>query len=310
MDSNSFDSLNPRLPKDMVDISYDNYQLDKIIEKTKIKIQPNKKIKELRDDQSIQNEYSILQNITDYDENHIKKLSKDSKKNRYTDIRTYEYNKVPLESKEYINASFIDIPNKKYFISTQGPIESTINDFWEMIFEYDCKIILMLCNEIEGGRKKCAEYWKAKKISYQIEYKEDIKQNLIIRDIRITKDNVSKNVIQIQYKGWPDHGIPKIEEAYESFLFMIQYIIKTNSNSPVVCHCSAGVGRTGTFLTLFNLYVEIERKKNNPEIQFNIFNVVRKLKEMRMLLVQTDTQYWFIYKYIETYLKKLFKKKI
>ena len=148
------------------------------------------------------------------------------------------------------------------------------------------------------------------KISYQIEYKEDIKQNLIIRDIRITKDNVSKNVIQIQYKGWPDHGIPKIEEAYESFLFMIQYIITTNSNSPVVCHCSAGVGRTGTFLTLFNLYVEIERKKNNPEIQFNIFNVVRKLKEMRMLLVQTDTQYWFIYKYIETYLKKLFKKKI
>ena len=91
---------------------------------------------------------------------------------------------------------------------------------------------------------------------------------------------------------------------------MIQYVIQNNSNSPVVCHCSAGVGRTGTFLTLFNLYVEIERKKNDPEIQFNIFNVVRKLKEMRMLLVQTDTQYWFIYKYIETYLKKLFEKKI
>ena len=249
-----------------------------------------------------------LSNIIDNEQNHFYQLSKHHPKNRYTDIRTYEYNKVPLKTKEYINASFIHIPYENSFISTQGPIEDSIDDFWEMIFEYDCKIILMLCSEIEGGRKKCSEYWKSKNSIFKIEYKEEKKKDLIIRNITISKDKISKNVTQIQYKGWPDHGIPRIEEAYDSFIYMIDFIIKNNNNCPVVTHCSAGVGRTGTFLSIYNLAIEIDKKKNNKIIEFSIFNVVRKLKEMRMYLVQNDLQYFFVYQFIQIYLNNLFKK--
>ena len=309
MDSNLNDSLVKRLPSKFKDISFDSFvNLKEEIEKSIISIDPKKKFTSICNEDKIQNEFSLLEYLIDYDQNHFLQLSKDNPKNRYTDIRTYEYNKVPLKTNEYINASFIHIPNENSFISTQGPIESSINDFWEMIFEYDCKIILMLCSEIEGGRKKCSEYWKSKNSIFKIEYKEEKKKDLIIRNITLSKDKIIKNVTQIQYKGWPDHGIPKIEEAYNSFIYMINFINEYSQNCPVVVHCSAGVGRTGTFLSIYNLLDEIEKKKNNQIIQFSIFNVVRKLKEMRMYLVQNDLQYYFVYLFIDIYLQNLFKK--
>ena len=308
MDSNLNDSLIERLPSKFKDISYDSFDLKEQIKDSIISIDPKEKIPSICKEEKIYFEYMTLSNIIDNEENHFYQLSKHHPKNRYTDIRTYEYNKVPLKTKEYINASFIHIPNEKSFISTQGPIEDSIDDFWEMIFEYDCKIILMLCSEIEGGRKKCSEYWKSKNSIFKIEYKEEKKKDLIIRNITISKDKISKNVTQIQYKGWPDHGIPRIEEAYDSFIYMIDFIIKNNNNCPVVTHCSAGVGRTGTFLSIYNLAIEIDKKKNNKIIEFSIFNVVRKLKEMRMYLVQNDLQYFFVYQFIQIYLNNLFKK--
>ena len=306
MDSNLNDSLEKRLPSKFKDISFDSFaQLKEDIEKSIIPIDPKKKFTSICNKDNIQNEFLLLEY---YEKNHFLQLSKDNPKNRYTDIRTYDYNKVPLKTNEYINASFIHIPNENSFISTQGPIESSINDFWEMIFEYDCKIILMLCNEIEGGKKKCTEYWKSKNSIFKIEYKEEKKKDLIIRNITLSKDKIIKNVTQIQYKGWPDHGIPKIEEAYNSFIYMINFINEYSQNCPVVVHCSAGVGRTGTFLSIYNLLEEIEKKKNNQIIQFSIFNVVRKLKEMRMYLVQNDLQYYFVYLFIDIYLQNLIKK--
>ena len=310
MDSNFNDSLTQRLPSKFEDISYDtNKLLKKKIEQSIITISPkNKQSISICDEKKYQYEFSILETIIDNEDNHISKLSKGNSKNRYSDIRVYEYNKVSLKTNEYINASFINIPYEKYFISTQGPIDSSINDFWEMIFEYDCKIIIMLCNEIEVERKRCSNYWNSKNTNFKIEYKEERKNDLIIRNITFSKNKISKNVIQIQYNGWPDHGIPNIEEAYNSFLNIIHFINENNNNCPVVVHCSAGVGRTGTFLSIYNLVYEIEKKKNNQVIKFSIFNVVRKLKEMRMYLVQNWLQYSFVYEFIEMYLKSLFKK--
>ena len=242
----------------------------------------------------------ILEKITDNDKNHIDNLSKQNKKDRYSNIRTYKYNLVQLKSKEYINASFIHLPLKNYFIATQGPINSSINDFWDMIIEYNSTIIIMLCNEFESGREKCCQYWKGK------EYKETKNKNLIIRDIIISKYNIKREITQIQYIGWPDHGIPKLNEAYDSFINIIDFIIKKNNKSPVIVHCSAGVGRTGTFLSIFNIVHEIIFNKRQDLIKFSIFNTVRKLKEFRMLLVQNEEQYYFIYKFIEVFLQNYF----
>ena len=132
MDSNLNDSLTQRLPSKFEDISYDtNKLLKKIIDQSIITISPkNKQSISICDEKKYQYEFSILETIIDNEDNHISKLSKGNSKNRYSDIRVYEYNKVSLKTNEYINASFINIPYEKYFISTQGPIDSSINDFW------------------------------------------------------------------------------------------------------------------------------------------------------------------------------------
>ena len=306
MESNYNDSLTERLPNDIKDLSFDNFKLKQYISNSIISFSPKAKLKSLQKTEIIKYEFMILQKITDKEENHIKKLSSQNEKERYYNIRTYKYNIVELNSKEYINASFIHLPFKNYFISTQGPIKTSINDFWEMILEYNTKIIIMLCNEIEKGREKCYQYWKGKKLLYKIKYEEKKKDNLIVRNIIISNDNIKREITQIQYIGWPDHGIPEIKEAYDNFISMIYFIIENYNNSPVVVHCSAGVGRTGTFLSIFNLVYEIIYKKNLDLIQFSIFNTVRKLKEMRMLLVQNEEQYYFIYKFIEVFLQNYF----
>ncbi len=301
MESNFNNSLTERLPKGIKDLSYDSFDLKKYISNSIISFSPKEKLKYLQKPEIIKYEFMILEKITDNDKNHIDNLSKQNKKDRYSNIRTYKYNLVQLKSKEYINASFIHLPLKNYFIATQGPINSSINDFWDMIIEYNSTIIIMLCNEFERGREKCCQYWKGK------DYKETKNKNLIIRDIIISKYNIKRVITQIQYIGWPDHGIPEIKEAYDNFISMIYFIIENYNNSPVVVHCSAGVGRTGTFLSIFNIVHEIIFNKRQDLIKFSIFNTVRKLKEFRMLLVQNEEQYYFIYKFIEVFLLNRFE---
>ena len=308
MESYSNDSLKERLPKDIEDISYDNYNISKYISNSIISFSRKEKLTKLKKPEIINFEFNILQKIIDNEEKHYEQLSNQNKKDRYSNIRTYKYNSIKLKSKEYINASFIHLPLKKYFIATQGPIKSSINDFWEMILEYNTKIIIMLCNQFEGGREKCTEYWKGNKL-YNIKYTEEKKENLIKRNITISNNKLKKEIIQFQYIGWPDHGIPNLNDAYKYFIYIIEFILNNYNNSPVVVHCSAGVGRTGTFISIFNLVYEIICKKNLDVIQFSIFNTVRKLKEMRMFLVQNEEQYNFIYDFIKTFLEIYFKVK-
>ena len=161
----------------------------------------------------------------------------------------------------------------------------------------------MLCEEIEGGKIKSSCYWNSKNQSYKIKFNEKkIEKNIIQRNITISKNNEHKVVTQLQYIGWPDHGIPNINEAYPSFLFIRNFILNNKDKCPVIVHCSAGVGRTGTFISIFNVIYDILSKQNSEVIQFSIFNVVRKLKEMRRFLVQNVEQYFFIYQFIEVFL--------
>lgn len=217
------------------------------------------------------------------------------------------HNTVPLSTKKYINASFVSAPKPKSFIATQGPIPASIDDFWQMVFDYNVEIIVMLCSLSENGREKCCEYWndKIKKISFKVNVLEEKKDGpyLKIRTIVIEKGGVSKKVTQFHFLGWPDHGAPDIEDVYSTFDEMIKMI---HSEKPVVVHCSAGVGRTGTFITLYNLYNEII-KGVNTGASISIFNMVRKLKEMRMFLVESLLQYRFVYLFISKLMHKLIK---
>ena len=257
----------------------------------------------------INKEFETLLDIIDYNSLYEKYLNQGNETlDRYSDIKSYNHNIINIKGgHKYINASPINIITKKYFISTQGPKNETIEDFWTMIEEYECNIIIMLCNIVEGGREKCAKYWdeKNKMNNYSIHSNKDI-----IRELKLInkKSGKEKNLIQIHFTGWPDHGIPDTsdDKIFEVFEEMIKLVDQYKGNGPIVVHCSAGVGRTGTFISMYYLDKEIKTqiKEKKEIIRFNIFNLVRKLKEMRICLVQSNSQYNFIYLFVNYLLKR------
>ena len=263
----------------------------------------------------MEREFSILQKYIDFDKEHINKLFKKYEKlDRYADIKPYIHNKILINTtNKYINASPINIIKNKYFIATQGPLPNTIEDFWTMIDEYDCKAIVMACNLKEDGKEKCAFYYdeKLKMNKYKIYIEDAIeKDSYIIRKIKLInlKDKTEKKINQIHITNWPDNFIPTTQSG-EVFNVLLEIILATErykGDGPIVSHCSAGIGRTGTFIAMYYLYKEIKDQIDGEKeiIQFSVFNMVRKLKEMRIAMVQDIIQYKFIFYFVYFILKK------
>ena len=233
----------------------------------------------------------------------------DPKLCRYREVYPYQDNTVKISNNHnIINASWIHIPYRKSFIASQGPPDYCIDDFWQMCFDYNVNKILMLCNEIEKGIIKCSNYWEIKSSQFFktiniIKLKENnifVEKIIKIQNLR---DNKIKNFTHVQFKEWPDHQVPNIQNVVYYFEKLFNFIEK--GDDPIVVHCSAGVGRTGVFIALYILYKEIMDKiKIGENIQFNIFNLVRKLKELRLYSVENINQYQFIYLFIEELLKE------
>jgi len=249
--------------------------------------------------------------MIDDDLEHHKRLDPKNKFCRYSEIRTYSDNRVEITSgNKYINASWIHIPSHRHFIATQGPLKSTIEDFWEMCLIYNVNAIVMLCPLEEKGIEKCANYWDANLKKFQIlKIEKDlfVDQRLIIRNLQvINKENhKSKQIIQIHLTNWGDHT--SSINNFPLFIQMIEIADKYKQNGPILVHCSAGVGRTGTFISLYNLYHEIKEQindKSSNEIKFSILNLVRKLKEMRLYLVENIDQYIMLYQFVQIFLEK------
>ncbi len=175
-------------------------------------------------------------------------------------------------------------------------------------------MVVMLCNLIEKKTIKCHKYWsreeKIKNFKLEKLSEKTLNDKLIVRDFSLThlKTNEIRNVRQMHFTGWPDHGVPDLDQVFDTFQFMIQEVEKVSS--PVVVHCSAGVGRTGTFITMYNLHYNLKKSKESDEssINFNIWNLVRKLKEFRIMSVENILQYKFVYSYMSKLLLKLLPK--
>ncbi len=236
---------------------------------------------------------------------------------RYREIFPYKHNVVKISNEhEYINASWINFPYEKYFISSQGPKDFTIEDFWQMCFDYNVNVIVMLCNLKEKEKEKCAAYWEIKNPkNFKICQIKNITDNDINKDIIIKKEIVVENlkdkkiktITHIHFTQWPDEDTPNIKNVVQIFENVFKFVEIKKEKDPVVIHCSGGVGRTGTFEALYMLYNEIMNQINNnsnEKITFNIFNLVRKLKESRHYSVQTAKQYQFIYYFIDELLKE------
>ena len=177
-----------------------------------------------------------------------------------------------------------------------------------MVNDYNSNIIVMLCREIESGQQKCENYWDNISMT-RFKVIEENKESHNMYDIRAIKlisknENKGRIVYQIHFYAWPDHGIPDTSDGkiFDVLCGINKLVDEINVNQkPIIVHCSAGVGRTGTFVSMYLLEKEIMKQINDKcdIIRINVFNLVRKIKEMRMYMVQTPIQYYFVYLFVK-----------
>lgn len=182
-----------------------------------------------------------------------------------------------------------------------------------MIFDYDVKVIVMLCQFVENSKIKCDNYLEINELNQnfeieRIEKKEIESKSFILNKLYIINKStkIKKEVYHINFLDWIDHSVPNLEKTFEGFMSIFYLISIKKEDKPLIVHCSAGVGRTGTFIAIYLLYNQInEQLKNNSDvIKFNVFNTVRQLKEMRLHLVENNEQYYFIHDFIKYYLEQ------
>jgi len=234
-------------------------------------------------------------------------------KNRYKQFRPFDKTRVVLETidgmegSDYINANFVsgEIPLSFHkYIACQAPLENTVNDFWRMVWEQRCGVVVMLTDVEED---KAISYWPEEgKIvrygSFLVCHKKNFElgdiqvRSLLVREATSHGKSSTREVIHLLYKNWPDFGIPTSTKVIRDLLVLITKFKGRASeihslSGPIVVHCSAGVGRTGVFLAC-HIALDCLRMGVLP----NIKETVSKIREERQGLVRTFEQYSFIYR--------------
>ncbi|XP_055779118.1 protein tyrosine phosphatase receptor type Fa isoform X5 [Salvelinus fontinalis] len=233
-------------------------------------------------------------------------------KNRLVNIMPFESTRVYLqpirgvEGSDYINASFIDgYRQQKAYIATQGPLAETTEDFWRMLWEHNSTIVVMLTKLREMGREKCHQYWPAERSArYQYFVVDPMAEynmpQYILREFKVTdaRDGQSRTIRQFQFTDWPEQGVPKTGEGFIDFIGQVHKTKEQfGQDGPISVHCSAGVGRTGVFITLS---IVLERMRYEGVV--DIFHTAKTLRTQRPAMVQTEDQYQLCYRAALEYL--------
>uniref|UniRef100_A0A8W8NY22 protein-tyrosine-phosphatase n=1 Tax=Magallana gigas TaxID=29159 RepID=A0A8W8NY22_MAGGI len=232
----------------------------------------------------------------------VSKSAENMPKNRFKTTFPYDHSRVVLESSkefnsDYINANYIEnMDGKREFIASQGPRVNTVVDHWRMIWQEHINYIVMLTNLIEGPKVKCHQYWPEVGKEMDVDpfsltlLEEKVYAYFVVRKMVVRKKKVtgSRTVVQFHYTHWPDHGTPDPLNLVD-FLRQFRHKIKP-SHQPILIHCSAGIGRTGTFIAL-----DVLSRYGKVKGKVNIIEYVKAMRKDRMTMIQNVDQYVFLY---------------
>ncbi|KAJ8667803.1 hypothetical protein QAD02_009466 [Eretmocerus hayati] len=256
-------------------------------------------------DYGFQHEFELLPDRFTDRTTRASELRENIYKNRYPDIKCYDQTRVRLSQNDgiigsdYINANFVlGYKERKKFICAQGPMENTVCDYWRMIWEQHLELVLMLTNLEEYSKTKCAKYWPDKS---EMKNFDDISvehvnehqfSDYVVRELKMTRsgERDSRKIVQYHFLVWKDFMAPEHPSAILRFIKRVNEAYSLEKG-PILVHCSAGVGRTGTLVALDSLMQQL-----TEEGQVSIFNTVCDLRHQRNFLVQSLKQYIFIYR--------------
>ncbi|XP_052421822.1 tyrosine-protein phosphatase non-receptor type 4 isoform X2 [Carassius gibelio] len=230
------------------------------------------------------------------------KLPQNLSKNRYRDISPYDATRVILKgTDDYINANYInmEIPASSLinrYIACQGPLPNTCPDFWQMTWEQGSSLVVMLTTQVERGRVKCHQYWpnpsgSATYGGFQVSCQtEEGNSAFLVREMTLTdiESGESRELTQIQYLAWPDHGVPDDSTDFLDFVALVRSK-RAGKDEPVVVHCSAGIGRTGVLITMETAMCLMECGQPVHPLE-----IVRTMRDQRAMMIQTPSQFKFV----------------
>uniref|UniRef100_A0A2K6UVT2 Tyrosine-protein phosphatase non-receptor type 13 n=1 Tax=Saimiri boliviensis boliviensis TaxID=39432 RepID=A0A2K6UVT2_SAIBB len=256
-------------------------------------------------------ELENLQELKPLDQCLIGQTKENRRKNRYKNILPYDATRVPLgDEGGYINASFIKIPVGKeefIYIACQGPLPTTVGDFWQMIWEQKSTVIAMMTQEVEGEKIKCQRYWpnilgKTTMVSNRLrlalvrmqQLKGFVVRAMTLEDIQTRE---LRHISHLNFTAWPDHDTPSQPDDLLTFISYMRHIHKSG---PIITHCSAGIGRSGTLIC-----IDVVLGLISQDLDFDISDLVRCMRLQRHGMVQTEDQYIFCYQVILYVLTRL-----
>eukprot|EP00051_Salpingoeca_urceolata_P019923 m.294560 g.294560 ORF g.294560 m.294560 type:complete len:1550 (+) comp19504_c0_seq2:170-4819(+) len=264
------------------------------------------------DNRAFYKEFSSFASVGRKNTTKAARLPENLSRNRYTDIVPYDKTRVYLSNlfhgaeTDYINASYVHgFDNPRAYIASQGPLPHTLHEFWQMVWEQECGVIVMVTGQIERGKVKCHQYWPSSSSGgpSQATYGDftvsllstDVHDSYVLRRLQIQAEGCvesTREVMQFAFTQWPDHGVPTEPGPLLEFHRACQQAFRESRlRGPPVIHCSAGVGRSGTFIVLDRIAHLLAAKQT-----VDIPTIIRDLRQCRMLLVQAVVQYIFIWR--------------
>jgi len=238
-------------------------------------------------------------------------------RNRYSDILPYDHNRLMLLDEDdppYTNASVITHPKANLScICTQGPLPATIDDFWAIVAKKQAGLVVMLTSLKEGGEKKCAKYWLDEEEPLDLERHKRMActvsaekgKSFIHRKMILHQRGVQhgRQISHLQFTAWPDHGVPRDDEELLGFIDEVCELHSQDRDKPIVIHCSAGVGRTGTVIAILIIRQLIEEGRLHKS-DLDIERLVMWLRSQRVFMVQTADQYLLLHRAVVSLCKK------